>query len=411
MAFFDGLTNVINGLTNRRNSLDQNIITKRALNDSDKRAIYKTGVGNKIIRLKAGGALKEALQFKNTHDQDLYNARLARHVKQAAQFMLAFGRGIVVMYERDADLTKPMPTGVSASDISLKVFSGDMITVGNVSTDLTDPRYYKPLSYSVRGFPIHWTRVIDFTYVEPVELDKPEYRYGGISEFELIYEQLVNDGIVERASARIVERNSSFVYKVKGFKEALQAKRDKDVLRYFGAIEDARSIYGAVLVDSEDDCKSVDQTLANLSDVDQITLRRLAMVTGLPLTWLVGESAKGLNSSGETETQTYRDTIETLQSDYLVEPINQLARVFGLGVVKFRDNQGETAASRMQYEAQAIDAALKLHTMGEDANTYLVDRDIIKRDDWESFFSDPDEQEETPDIDPAELLNQQRQVL
>ena len=34
------------------------------------------------------------------------------------------------------------------------------------------------------------------TYVKPVEFDAPEYFFGGISEFELIRNELVSDQIV-----------------------------------------------------------------------------------------------------------------------------------------------------------------------------------------------------------------------
>ena len=56
-------------------------------------------------------------------------------------------------------------------------------------------RYNQAQDYYVRGNKVDVSRVIDFTYVDPVDTDKGTYQYGGISEYELIYEQLINDGI------------------------------------------------------------------------------------------------------------------------------------------------------------------------------------------------------------------------
>lgn len=404
--FRDGLASLTNALVNRRNALNQNVLEKRALTDVELRNAYKTGLGNKVVRLKSGAALKDTLQFENTHDGDLYNERLAKHVKLATRFMLSFGRGIIVMYEDDADLSKPMPPSLSPRQIKLKVFSGDMVTIGNVSIDLTDDRYYKPLSYTVRGQSIHWTRVIDFTYVQPVETEAPNYRYGGISEFELIHEQMISDGIIERAGATIVEKNSSFVYKITGFKEALQQKREEGILRYIAASEDSRSAYGALVTDAEDDVTAVNQTLTNLADVDQSSLRRVAMVTGIPVAVLVGENVKGLNSTGDNEMRVFQDTIEQLESDYLLEPIKDLCARFGITGVKFKENQGETPYARIEYEVKAVTNALALSKMGEDSQRYLEERGVIEKDQWRELFAPNDDEPELPEADVNLMLDE-----
>lgn len=393
-SFRDGITSLVTSLTNRRNALSNNVIEKRPLSDVEKRNAYKTGLGNKIVRLKSGGALKDTLQFDNAHDRELYEQRLARHVKLAAKYMIGFGRGIIMLYERDADLSRPLPEGIDPRRLSMRVFSGDMVTVGNVSVDLQDPRYYKPLSYTVRGQPVHWTRVIDFTYVEPTEFDAPDYRYGGMSEFDLIHEQMIGDGIIERASANIVERNSTFVYKLQGFKEAIAQKREGDMVRYVAASEDARSMYGAALVDANDDVTSISQTLSNLKDADEISLRRVAMVTGIPIAVLVGENVKGLNSTGDNEMQVWQDAIEMMQSDYLHPPLERLFSVFGIAAPRFKENQGETPASRIAYEKEAIANAAILHQMSEDAAMYLQDKGITEADPWRKFVEGDDEEAE-----------------
>ncbi len=385
--FSDGLKNVQNQLINNRNPQHTNQVTSTAIDGATLRQIYKTGLGNKITRLKAGNALDGTLEFDTEAERELYEERLAKHVKQAAIFMQAFGRGIIVLFESNDDLSKPLRSDANRDRLQMRVFDGDMVSVGDVSIDLTNERYQKPIYYIVRGQMIHWSRVVDFTYVQPTETDAPLYRYGGISEFELIYSQIINDGVIERAAGRIVDVSSNLFYKVKGFKQQMQIKQDQYIIDYFTRVENFRGIWGATLMDSEDEVENVTQTLSNLSEVDQITLRRLAMVTGIPLAVLVGENVKGLNSTGENEMIIYRSMLQQFQSNYLIDPIRRLCRVFGIESVKFSKSQGETAQSKIEYEARAIENALKLWQMGEDAEKYLSERGVIKADNWDEFWS------------------------
>lgn len=388
MKFLDGLVNVVNQITNRRNVHTTNVIRRNKMDDAEMRALLVTGLGSKIVRLKVGYALNDTLAFEDDAQKALYDRHLKRAVKRAAKFALAFGRGIVVLNERGEDLHTPRTRPVDITKTRFSVFSGDMVTPLDVSIDLNDSRYMKPRHYSVNGHNFHHTRVIDFTYVEPAEQDAALYRYGGVSEFELIRNQIINDGIVERASGAIVEKNATVFHKIKGFKEALAAGQDKELIDYYSILADLRSIYGDGIIDAEDDVISVAQALTNLADVDQITLRRLALVTGIPLTVLVGEAVKGLNASGEQERQTFQDTIENLQFDYLLDPITDLFNACDMGSVEFAENQGGTALERVEFETKAIANAKALWEMGEDYRRYLRNNDLLQKDPFAEMFPD-----------------------
>lgn len=386
--FLDGLTSVVNQLVNRRSVHNTSVVERNRMSDQEMCAFLVTGLGSKIVRLKTGYALNDTLTFTDDAQKAMYNRHLQKSVKRAVKFALAFGRGIIVLNERGEDLYTPRTRPVDMERTRFSVFSGDMVTAMDVSIDLTDERYMKPRYYVVNGHNFHHTRVIDFTYVEPAEQDAALYKYGGVSEFELIRNQIVNDGVVERASGAIVEKNATVFHKIKGFKESLAAGQDKELVDYYGKLADLRSIYGDGIIDAEDDVVSVAQALTNLADVDQITLRRLAMVTGIPLSVLVGENVKGLNSSGEQERQTFQDTIENLQFDYFIDPICELVKACGMEPVDFAENQGGSAQERLNFEQTAIQNAHFLWEMGEDYRHYLSQNEIIVKDKFKEMFPD-----------------------
>lgn len=404
--FKDGVKSLVSSLINQRLVTSQNVVVSTALDANTLRQVYRHGIMNKIIRLKSGGALKDTIQFETTEDKKYYDKHLAQKVKRTTKWMLAFGRGIIVIHRRGDDLSTPLGT-MTPEQIQLEVFSGDMVTTGDIERDLDVPRYYKPITYNVRGHVIHWSRVVDFTYVEPPELDAPGYMYGGVSETELIYEQLIADGIVQRAAPKIIEKASIIFYKVEGFKDAMRTGREADMKTYFTEMNNIVGLYSAGLVDKEDEIEAIQQTIANLADADQITLRRLAMVSGISLTALVGESPKGMNATGDNERAMDQDMIEALQSDYLLEPINQLMRKCGQGLVTFKENQGETPLGRIEFETKAITNAKLLWEMGEDYLRYLENLDVLQKDDFAKLWDTTTKAESEGDesVDPASALN------
>jgi hypothetical protein len=392
--FIDGVKSFVSAFANARSATAENYIDATRLNDDEARAIYRGGLGNKIVRLKAGYALDDTLQFDSTADEKFYRVRLAALVRQCVKWQLAFGRGLVVLHTRNDDLSKPLKTAeIDPATILVRVFSGDMVTVNTASIDLMDPRYQMPEMYNVRGSQVHWTRTVDFRYVIPPEINAPQYRYGGISEFELIYEQLIADGIVQRTTPRILEKASTMFYKVKGFKDAMSTGAEADMVNYFSRMEGLRGIMAAGIIDADDEVEAVTQSITNLADADTITLRRLAMVTGIPLTELVGEPAKGMNATGENEKFILQNMIESLQTDYLDDPINQLMSKLGKGPTTFKENQGETPTTRAAFDATVLANALLLFNLGEDYGRYLIDNGVTKPDDFGAMFSELDDDE------------------
>lgn len=408
--FSDGLRSLSNNLINKRQAVSNNRFQDTRLPDETLRAMYLSGVASKIYRMKSSYALNNTLQFDNDSDEDIYIKRLKKAVKKASLFQLAFGRGLVVINEIGKDLSLPLGKDLNLDNVKLDVFSGDMVSSVDVSLDLANRRYYEPKIYIIKGYQFHWSRVVDFRYLEPAEYDRAEYRYGGVPLAQLIYEQLLNDAIIQRALPTIVEKSSSFFYKIKGFKNRLQNRREAEIVQYVSTSEDSRSIYGAGILDAEDDVSVVNQQLNGLKEIDDTSLRRLALVTGIPVSILVGESVRGLNSSGEEERNTFNDANSEYQDDYLIDPINCLASAFGLGGITFRESAVLNPSQQVDYDSRAIDNAVKMVSIGEDGIKYLEEKGVINADMFDKIFeesSDADNVSVPEDEDPDLELNEE----
>jgi hypothetical protein len=142
MKFIDGIVDLFNSLANTRNATQNNAILSTKIMDNQLNEVYKTGLGNKIVRVKSGYALKSnSINFTNNDDKTFYIAKLEEKVKEAFMWSLVFGRGIVVLND-GTDLSLPL-SDVNKDQIKFDVFSGDMVSITTAQTDLSHARYYK----------------------------------------------------------------------------------------------------------------------------------------------------------------------------------------------------------------------------------------------------------------------------
>ena len=376
---FDGLKSLVSSITNERNAIASNVISSNRLSYSEMNDIYKTGLGSRIVNIKTNYALNDSIVFEQPDDEKVFNKLIKNKVKRASNLMLAFGRGIIVIHPRGDDLSKPLGE-VELSNTSLHVFGGQEVSVLGINDNLNSPRFRKPSFFIVNGVNIHFSRVVEFNYIMPSFYDIPEYLYGGISEYELINSQLINDGIVERASGSILEKSSTIFYKVKGFKDLLRSGNEKQLINYVREIEKMRSIYGAGIIDSEDGIESITQALNGLAEADSISKQRIAMVTGIPVAVFIGDVAKGLNATNDTEKELFGELISNFRDSYISDPLNELMLKLGLGGVYFKEGIQPTKKEKAEFEGLIIDNAIKLMGIGEDYEQYLIKNGVVKKD-------------------------------
>ena len=393
-AFEDGLINVRNQLAQRRSGIATNIVNAPRVSISELQQLNKLGVCQQIIDIKTTGALDDTLAFESDTAEKFYLDRLDVLVREACRYMLGYGRAVVLVAQPGIDLSKPRQGRVNPDRARLVVFPGSDVTASDPVNDLFDERFDLPTTYRVRHQVIHWSHLVDFRYVLPPSDQAQVYNFGGISELELIRNEIVNDQIVQRAGSAIIEKNSTVFHKIKGFKEALAANRDRDLIKYYSALADLRSIYGDGIIDSEDDVVSVSQTLSDVADVSRLTLQRLAMVTGIPVPMLVGQAVEGLNSAGTQEQNTLQRTFNRTKS-FLIDPINELLAILGQPPAEFPKTKEGTPAQQIEYEGRVLDNAGKLFNMGEDHRRYLVDKTILQEEDLDAEFPGFDDGETT----------------
>ena len=92
--FIDSLISLVNDQANMSNPVYSNRFYSKKLDDRALEEIYKTGLGNKIVRIISQTALKDGLVIEEDQD-DYYREQLAIKILKCSEFMLAYGRGVL----------------------------------------------------------------------------------------------------------------------------------------------------------------------------------------------------------------------------------------------------------------------------------------------------------------------------
>lgn len=379
--FCDGISSLTNKLVNSRNPINTNIFTTRKLSWQQLRSIEKTGIANRVATIKSTYPLRvDSMIFEGSKDKAFYTKVLAKKVRKAARSMITYGRGIIVINEKNTDLSLPLIGPPDLAMTKFDFFSGDMVYVSQYGLDLNEPRYYEPIYYEVRGRRFHYSRVVDFRYKEVEELIKPQYQFGGVSEFELTYEQLMQDGILTRSTAALLERGSRAIYKIEGFRDLIQTKQEDQAVTYITALENLSSILGASIMDSRDSLENFTMQLPGMHEMGDQSLRRMAMVYGIPVAWLVGENVRGLNSTGSNERQIFEETMLLLQEDHYLPAMNELMSKIGKGEITFKEDQFTTPDEKMNYHKGMLENAVRMQALSLDYMEYLHQHGVVDRE-------------------------------
>lgn len=188
------------------------------------------------------------------------------------------------------------------------------------ASDPASMHFYEPEWWLIRGQRYHRSHLIIFRNGDVPDLLKPMYMYGGISVPQKIYERVyaaertANEAPQLAMTKRTMVQNTD-ITTIFSDPEAW-AERMKHFSYY-------RDNYGTKIVDTEDQVTQHDTSLTDLDAVIMTQYQIVAAACGVPATKLLGTTPKGFQSTGEFETKSYHEELETIQANDLTRLINR----------------------------------------------------------------------------------------
>ncbi|GAB3484371.1 phage portal protein [Azotobacter salinestris] len=181
--------------------------------------------------------------------------------------------------------------------------------------DPTCPHFYEPLYYRIGKLRIHRSHLAIFVPYPVPDLLKPQYQWGGVPLPQRIYERVyaaertANEAPQLAMTKRLTALKTDTAQAMANMSDFQQKLQDWTELR---------DNYGVWAIDKEvEDLAQFDVSLADLDATIMTQYQLVAAVANVPVTKLMGTQVPGFNSSGEYEETSYREELESIQSNDL----------------------------------------------------------------------------------------------
>jgi phage-related protein (TIGR01555 family) len=269
-------------------------------------------------RLEVKAVFNEAQKWA-----DLYRGSIA--------IMLIKGDNLV---EEPLDLDRIKPGDLER----LEVYDATQVNahIENVN-DITAPFYRRPSHYSIDGaHQIHASRVLRFDGVKLPWRALTRHSYWGASKFQRFYDALRNSrSVVDSVASMVFEAKLDVISVPNLYQEiASPGGRDKIIERFLLA-DQVKSFNNTLLLDAKEVFQRNATSFAGLGDLMQQYQVQNSAAAGIPVTRLFGESAKGLNATGEGDERVYYDNIASDQEVKFNPPLVQFDQVFARSVLGY----------------------------------------------------------------------------
>jgi phage-related protein (TIGR01555 family) len=188
------------------------------------------------------------------------------------------------------------------------------------SLNASDPSaigFYEPTYWIINGVRYHKSHLVIMRGPEVADILKPSYLYGGMSVPQMIYERVYCAERTANEAPQLALTKRAMIFYTDTAKALANQALFEDRLSVWAYFRDN---FGIKVADKEADL--IEQKDTSLSDLDSVIMTQyqiVAAAANMPATKLLGTTPKGFNSSGDYETTSYHEELETIQTD--MEPL------------------------------------------------------------------------------------------
>ena len=174
--------------------------------------------------------------------------------------------------------------------------------------------FYNPTWWIINGRRYHRSHLRIFRMSDVPDILRPAYQYGGIPVPQRIYERVYAAERTANEAPQLAMSKRTLVWNTD--LANLLANQDK-FAEHMTAFLHYRDNFGIKINDTDDTMAQFETSLADLDAVIMSQYQIVAAAAGVPATKLLGTTPKGFNSSGDYETQSYHEELETIQANDL----------------------------------------------------------------------------------------------
>lgn len=262
--------------------------------------------------------------------------RLGLRAKAQRALVLArlFGGGALLLGTGDGDPTQPInPDSVKLGGLKyIHVLSRHQLSVGQAVLDLESEWFGQPSYYELgygqggqSGVQIHPSRVVPFIGQKTPEgshIQSGDWFWGD-PIMQSIEDAVKNAGIAQTGFAALIDEAKLDIIKIPGMMAGVgTAEYETRLMNRLGAANAGKSTWRALLIDGEEDWQQHQVTWAGMPEMMMAYLDIVAGAADIPMTRLLGQSPRGLQSTGDGEERDYHAMIHARQNELLAPALD-----------------------------------------------------------------------------------------
>lgn len=319
-------------------------------------ALYRSHwIIRKVIDVMAEDMLKEfphvtaEMDPKRIKDFDRVVSDTATEQKllEALKWSRLFGGSVaIIAIEGASDLKKPLVIddilpGTYRGLIVKDRWSG-VFPESELETDMNDPASYGlPKFYRCdteeggESVMVHHSRLLRFTGRELPAWEKQVQMYWGLSEVELVFDELRKRDYASWSIVSLLSRANILAMKETQLAQAQSgALVSNDAFNRYTqrmqAISDTLSNQGILVLPNEGGLDNHQYSFGGVADVYSMGMLDVAGACEIPVSRLYGRTITGLGATGEGDLQIYYDTVEQKRRRELRPQMNTLVKVLAM---------------------------------------------------------------------------------
>ncbi len=175
--------------------------------------------------------------------------------------------------------------------------------------------FYEPTFWVCNGTRIHKSHLVISRGPEVADILKPSYLYGGLSVPQMIYERVYAAERTANEAPQLALTKRAVIFYTDAAKALAQQAQFEENLSIWARLRDN---FGVKVADKDAD--KIEQQDTSLNDLDAVIMTQyqiVAAAANVPATKLLGTTPKGFNSTGDYETDSYHEELESVQTNDL----------------------------------------------------------------------------------------------
>ncbi|WGN90772.1 minor head protein-like protein [Burkholderia phage vB_BglM_WTB] len=188
------------------------------------------------------------------------------------------------------------------------------------TADPSSMHFYEPEYWIISGKKYHRTHLVIDRGPQPADILKPTYIFGGIPMVQQIYERVY---AAERTA------NEAPLLAMNKRTTAIHVDTDKAIANedsFFQRLQfwvKYRDNHAVKILGKEEAMEQFDTSLSDFDSVIMNQYQLVAAIAKVPATKLLGTSPKGFNATGEFETISYHEYLESIQEHEMMPLISR----------------------------------------------------------------------------------------